>query len=149
LGDFGGAAPSCGRRGSATIGGRDRSSHLDGLEQRLATADSLRRHRDAAAKHVVLGLVFADELAFYDAVGGPDMAAIMGDAALLAIARQVARTVRENTKSNWDKRESVPAQTRVAVRRVLRRHKYPPGRTDDATETVVRQAEHLTADLAA
>jgi len=76
LGDFGGAAPSCGRRGSATIGGRDRGSRLDGLEQRLATADSLRRHRDAAAaKHVVLGLIFADELAFHDALGGADLAA--------------------------------------------------------------------------
>jgi type I restriction enzyme, R subunit len=56
--------------------------------------------------------------------------------------------VRENTKVDWDKRESVRAQMRVAVRRVLRRHKYPPDRTDDATETVVRQAELLTANLA-
>ena len=115
------------------------------IEELIALAKDMNAAKDRGTQ---LGLN-DDELAFYDALGGADMAAVMGDAALLTIAREVARTVRDNTKIDWDKRESIRAQMRVAVRRVLRRHKYPPDRTDDATETVVRQAELLTADLAA
>lgn len=45
-------------------------------------------------------------------------------------------------------RESVGADMRRSVRRVLRRLGYPPERTEDATELVVKQAELLTAEAA-
>ena len=71
-----------------------------------------------------------------------------GDPALLALARQIAKTVRENTKIDWSVRESVRADMRRSVRRVLRRLGYPPERTDGATDLVVQQAELLTAEAA-
>ncbi|HYO30838.1 MAG TPA: type I restriction enzyme endonuclease domain-containing protein [Thermomicrobiales bacterium] len=49
---------------------------------------------------------------------------------------------------DWDKRESVRADIRRSVGRVLRRHTYPPERTDDATDMVVKQAELLTIEAA-
>lgn len=35
------------------------------------------------------------------------------------------------------------------VKTLLRRYKYPPDRQEDATETVLRQAEALSADWVA
>ena len=37
---------------------------------------------------------------------------------------------------------------RVLVRRTLRRYKYPPDKQEKATETVLEQAEVLSADWA-
>ncbi|MBA3414400.1 MAG: DUF3387 domain-containing protein [Chloroflexia bacterium] len=89
-----------------------------------------------------------DEPAFYDALGDADVASVMGDEALRTIAREVAQTVRDSTRIDWSVRESVRADMRRSVRRVLRRLGYPPERTEDATELVVKQAEQLTADYA-
>ncbi len=114
------------------------------IEELLALARDM---RDAQGRGEKLGLS-DDEVAFYDALGGADMASVMGDEALRTIAREVAKTVRANTKIDWSVRESVRADMRRSVRRVLRRVGYPPERTEDATELVVKQAEQLTADYA-
>jgi len=66
----------------------------------------------------------------------------------MAIAREVARIVRENAAIDRAARESVRTNTRRSVRRV-RRLGYSPERTEDATETVVRQVELLTAERVA
>ena len=50
---------------------------------------------------------------------------------------------------DWAKRETVRAKLRVMVRTLLRRYKYPPDRQEEATETVLRQAEELSAEWAA
>ncbi|MBA3416908.1 MAG: DUF3387 domain-containing protein, partial [Chloroflexia bacterium] len=115
------------------------------IEELIALANDM---RDAEGRGEKLGLS-DDEVAFYDTLGGADMAAVMGDEALRTIAREVAKTVRANTKIDWSVRESVRADMRRSVRRVLRRVGYPPERTEDATELVVKQAELLTAEAAA
>ena len=114
------------------------------IEELLALA---REMREAQGRGEQLGLS-EDGLAFYDALGGADVAAVLGDAELRAIAHEVADTVRRNATIDWAKRESVRANMRRLVRRVLRRRGNPPERTEDATETVVRQAELLTAERA-
>lgn len=89
-----------------------------------------------------------DELAFYDALETNDSAvAILGDEALRAIAREVTDTVRRNATLDWAARESVRANLRRLVRRVLRRHGYPPDKQEQATRTVLAQAEQLGLDL--
>ncbi|MDQ3694146.1 MAG: DUF3387 domain-containing protein, partial [Chloroflexota bacterium] len=111
------------------------------IEEMLAIARDLKQ---AAQRGEHLGLT-DDELAFYDALGGADMATIMGDDQLFTIAREVANTVRANASIDWTIQESVRANMRRMVRRVLRRHGYPPDRQEDATGTIIRQAELLTA----
>ena len=42
-------------------------------------------------------------------------------------------------------RENVRAKLRTMVRRILRRHGYPPDKQEKATQTVLEQAEALSA----
>ena len=100
--------------------------------------------RAAGERGEELGLT-DDELAFYDALETNDSAvAIMGDAALCQIARELVETVRANAKIDWTRREDVRAQLRVAVKCLLRKHGYPPDKQEKATNTVIKQAEALT-----
>ena len=62
------------------------------------------------------------------------------------VPANLARSVLVNAQFVWDKREHVRADMCRSVSRVLRRHTYPPERTHDATDMVVRQAELLTTE---
>jgi len=66
---------------------------------------------------------------------------VMGDGQLLVIAREVAETVRGNTTIDWQHREQARAKLRSLVKRVLRRHGYPPDKQESATLLVIEQAE--------
>ena len=100
--------------------------------------------REANARGEQLGLS-EDELAFYDALETNDSAVqVLGDETLRTIARQLVETVRNNVTIDWTLRENVRAQLRVLVRRILRRHGYPPDKQEKATVTVLEQAEVLS-----
>ena len=73
---------------------------------------------------------------------------VLGDATLRAIAQELVRTVRANVTIDWTLRESVRAQLRVLVKRILRKHGYPPDKQEQATHTVLEQAEVLSATWA-
>ena len=84
-------------------------------------------------------------LAFYDALETNDSAVqVLGDETLRAIARELVETVRSNVTIDWTLRENVRAQLRVLVRRILRKHGYPPDKQERATLTVLEQAEALS-----
>jgi len=101
--------------------------------------------REANARGEVLGLS-EDELAFSDALETNDSAVqVLGDATLRAIAQELVRTVRANVTIDWTLRENVRAQLRVLVKRILRKHGYPPDKQEQATHTVLEQAEVLSA----
>jgi type I restriction enzyme R subunit len=86
-----------------------------------------------------------DELAFYDALETNDSAVqVLGDGTLRAIAQELVETVRNNVTIDWTLRENVRAQLRVLVRRILRKHGYPPDKQEKATLTVLEQAEALS-----
>ena len=90
-----------------------------------------------------------DELAFYDALETNDSAVkVLGDETLRTIARELVETVRENVTIDWTVRESVRAKLRTLVKRILRRHGYPPDKQEKATQTVLEQAELLCKDWA-
>jgi type I restriction enzyme R subunit len=90
-----------------------------------------------------------DELAFYDALEVNDSAVqVLGDETLRLIARELVETVRNNVTIDWTLRESVRANLRRMVRRVLRRHGYPPDKQEKATLTVLEQAEQIAKDWA-
>jgi len=91
-----------------------------------------------------------DELAFYDALETNDSAVkVLGDETLRTIACELVRTVRNNVTIDWTLRENVRAQLRVLVKRILRKYGYPPDKQEKATQTVLEQAEVLSAGWAA
>ena len=100
--------------------------------------------REANARGEKLGLS-EDELAFYDALETNDSAVkVLGDDTLRAIAQELVQTVRNNVAIDWTLRENVRAHLRVLVRRILRKHGYPPDKQEKATQTVLEQAEVLS-----
>jgi type I restriction enzyme R subunit len=101
--------------------------------------------REANARGEKIGLS-EDELAFYDALETNDSAVkVLGDETLRTIARELVTTVRNNVAIDWTLRENVRAQLRVLVKRILRKHGYPPDKQEKATQTVLEQAEVLSA----
>jgi type I restriction enzyme R subunit len=109
--------------------------------------DLAREMREAASRGEELGLS-DDEVAFYDALGTNDSAvAVLGDETLRTIARDLAETVKKNATIDWTQKESVRAEMRVAVKRILRKHGYPPDKQERATALVIEQAEQLGFDL--
>jgi type I restriction enzyme, R subunit len=74
---------------------------------------------------------------------------VLGDETLRAIARELVETVRNNVTIDWTLRENVRAQLRVLVKRILRKHGYPPDKQERATATVLEQAALLSEQWAA
>ena len=108
-----------------------------------------REMREASERGEELGLS-EDELAFYDALETNDSAVqVLGDETLREIARELVETVRNNVKIDWTLRENVRANLRRLVKRILRKHGYPPDKQEKATRTVLEQAEVLSAGWSA
>ncbi len=94
-----------------------------------------------------LGLDFR-EYAFYSALEVNDTSvAVLGDEILRHIARELVDTVKRNTTIDWTVRENVQAKMRIAVKKILRKHGYPPDMELKATETVIEQAKLLANDF--
>ena len=72
---------------------------------------------------------------------------VLGEPTLQQIARELVASVRANTSIDWTIKESVRAKLRVIVKRILRKHGYPPDKQEKATQTVIGQAELLLADV--
>ncbi len=107
-----------------------------------------RQMREAQRRGEELGLS-DEELAFYDALETNDSAvAVLGDETLRTIARELTETVRRNATIDWTQKQSVQAAMRVAVKRILRKHGYPPDKQAKAVETVLEQAEQLGWEFA-
>ncbi len=87
-----------------------------------------------------------EEIAFYDALAENESAVqVMGDASLRVIAHELLVSLRENVAVDWAHRESARARLRVLVKRILRKYGYPPDLQDAAVQTVLQQAEVLSA----
>lgn len=91
-----------------------------------------------------LGLT-ADELAFYDALTKPQaIKDFYGNEELIAITKELADTLRKNRTIDWQKRDSARAKMRMMIKKLLKKHKYPPEGMDDAVQTVMTQCELWT-----
>jgi type I restriction enzyme R subunit len=94
-----------------------------------------------------LGLT-PDELAFYDALTKPEaIKDFYENEELIALTKELTDTLRKNRTIDWQKRESARAKMRMLIKRLLRKHKYPPEGMEDAVQTVMTQCE-LWADQA-
>ena len=91
-----------------------------------------------------LGLT-ADELAFYDALTKPQaIKDFYENEELIAITKELADTLRKNKTIDWQRRESARAKMRMLIKKLLKKHKYPPEGMDDAVQTVMMQCELWT-----
>jgi type I restriction enzyme R subunit len=91
-----------------------------------------------------------EEIAFYDALAKNESArTAMGKPALRLIALELVNSVRGNVTVDWMHRDTARARMRVLVKRILRKYGYPPDLQDAAVQTVLQQAEALSAAWAA
>ena len=91
-----------------------------------------------------LGLT-ADELAFYDALVKPQaIKDFYENEELISITKELAETLRKNRTIDWQKRESARAKMRMIIKKLLKKHKYPPEGVDDAVQIVITQCELWT-----
>lgn len=103
--------------------------------------------KEADRKGEDLGLDFR-EFAFYSALEVNDSAvAVLGDEILRHIARELVDTIRKNSSIDWTVRENVQAKMRIAVKKILRKHGYPPDLELKATETVIEQAKMMASEF--
>ena len=91
-----------------------------------------------------------EEISFYDALAQNESAIeVMGNDHLRVIAHELLSSLKSNVSVDWQHRESARARMRVLVKRILRKHGYPPDLQDAAVQTVLQQAEVLSARWAA
>jgi type I restriction enzyme R subunit len=91
-----------------------------------------------------------DEIAFYDALAENESAVeVMGNESLKIIAHELLVSLQGSASVDWSHRESARARMRVLVKRILRKHGFPPDLQDAAVQTVLKQAEALSAKWAA
>lgn len=82
---------------------------------------------------------------FYDALASNESAVKdLGDETLKIIALELTEKLRKNLNVEWSVREAVRSKLRLMVKTILKRYKYPPDKQEEATETVLYQAETLT-----
>lgn len=91
-----------------------------------------------------LGLT-ADELAFYDALTKPEaIKDFYENEELIAITKELADTLRKNRTIDWQERSSARAKMRMLIKKLLKKHRYPPEGMEDAVQTVMAQCELWT-----
>lgn len=91
-----------------------------------------------------LGLT-ADELAFYDALTKPQaIKDFYENEELIAITKELAETLRKNKTIDWQKREPARAKMRMLIKKLLKKHKYPPEGMENAVQIVMTQCELWT-----
>lgn len=111
------------------------------IEELLKLAKQIQAAREEGKK---LGLT-ADELAFYDALTKPQaIKDFYENEELIAITKELAETLRNSRTIDWQKRESARASMRMMIKKLLKKHKYPPEGMDDAVQTVMLQCELWT-----
>lgn len=94
-----------------------------------------------------LGLT-PEELAFYDALTKPQAVKdFYENDELIAITKELTEALQKNKTVDWQKRESARAAMRMTIKRLLKKHKYPPEGEEDAIQTVMTQCELWTDNL--
>ena len=94
-----------------------------------------------------LGLT-SEELAFYDALTKPQaIKDFYENEELIAITKELADALRKNKTIDWQKREPARAQMRMLIKKLLKKHKYPPEGMEDACQTVMAQCELWTDNM--
>jgi type I restriction enzyme R subunit len=95
-------------------------------------------------------LLTEEEVAFYDALADNESAReVIQDDTLKVIARELADRIKKKATLDWTQRETVRADMRRTVRRLLAKYGYPPDAQESATQLVLRQAELMAESVVA
>ena len=125
---------------------RYQNRSIEAAQVILELIEMAKQMRDTPKRGAALGLT-EDELAFYDAlVDHGDVKELMGDAVLAAIAHDLVQAIRGSVTIDWTQKEAVRADMRRKVKRLLKKHGYPPDKQDGAVKTVLEQAEQVCRD---
>lgn len=90
----------------------------------------------------------AEEAAFYDALTRPQAVKdFYENDELIAITKELTETLRKNKTIDWQRRENARAKMRIIIKRLLKKHKYPPEGMEDAVQTVMTQCELWTDNV--
>jgi len=116
------------------------------IEELIEVARKVRQEKSRAKQQNMTD----DELAFYDALGVNDSAVrVLGDETLRKIALELTQMIRKSVTIDWTQRDSVQAEMRLKVKKILRKYGYPPDKQEKATHTVLEQAELIAKDWVA
>jgi type I restriction enzyme, R subunit len=116
------------------------------IEELIKLAKQMRKARLRGEE---LGLS-DEELAFYDALRSHEEAIdVLDDSQLCIVAKELVSEVRKNATIDWNLKASTRAKLRVIVKRLLRKHGFPPEARDAATITVIKQAELFDTGMTA
>lgn len=86
-----------------------------------------------------------EELAFYDALTKPEhIKDFYKNDELIALTKELTEMLRKNRTIDWQKKETARATMRKMVKRLLKKHHYPPEDYDFAINTVISQCELWT-----
>lgn len=89
-----------------------------------------------------------EEAAFYDALTRPQAVKdFYENDELIAITKELTETLRKNKTIDWQKKETARAKMRMLIKRLLKKHKYPPEGVEDAVQTVMTQCELWTDNI--
>ena len=122
---------------------RYHANTLTSLEMLRELIDMARDLKASVRRGDDLGLG-EEELAFYDALAQNRSAVeVLGNAELRKIAHVLVEQLQRNITVDWHLKESARAKLRVLVRRILKKHGYPPDLAPVAVGTVLGQAETL------
>lgn len=115
-------------------------------EEVIAEMLNLAKQLSAASKEGNdLGLT-VDELAFYDTLTKPQaIKDFYENEELISLTKELTETLQKNKTIDWQKKESARAKMRMLLKKLLKKHKYPPEGMADAVQTVMVQCE-LWAD---
>ena len=127
------------------------NAYLNGMltnEEVIAEMLKLARQITAAEQEgKQLGLN-AEESAFYDALTKPEaIKDFYENDELIAITKELTETLRKNKNIDWQLREGARAHMRMLIKKLLKKHKYPPEGMEDAVQTVMTQCELWTDNL--
>lgn len=64
---------------------------------------------------------------------------------LIAITKELADTFRKNRTIDWQKRDSARAKMRMLIKKLLKKHRYPPEGMEDAVQSQGRTSASRTA----
>ena len=121
---------------------------LEAAEVILQLIELAKEMREAPKRGDSLGLT-EDEMAFYDALAAHgNVRDIMGDDILSLIAHDLVEAIRSSVAIDWTEKEAVRANMRRKVKRLLRKHGYPPDKAEAAMATVIEQAEVVCKEWA-
>jgi type I restriction enzyme R subunit len=116
------------------------------IEELIELARKVREEKDRGKQQNMTD----DEIAFYDALGVNDSAVqVLGNETLRQIAMELTRMIRDSVTIDWTQRDSVQAEIRLKVKKILRKYGYPPDKQEKATQTVLEQAELIARDWVA